>query len=61
MLDRGLMILHELTNTGGGLNEGAFLLSENGKNEKNISNIRNNKPEKQFSMSANENIYTYYT
>lgn len=55
------MILHELTNTGGGLNEGAFLLSENGKNEKNISNIRNNKPEKQFSMSANENIYTYYT
>lgn len=33
-LNRGLMILHELTNTGGGLNEGAFLLSENGKKEK---------------------------
>lgn len=47
-LDRGLMILHELTNTGGGLNEGAFLLSENGKTKKQILNIGKYQPEKNF-------------
>lgn len=60
-LDRGLMILHELTNTGGGLNEGAYLLSENVKNENTDLKYWKISARKKFSMSANENVYTYYT